>query len=139
MDITRFFNRLLSSTACATAVFGIVLILMEMLMPGSVLPYVSPIPFVIAGLAGLSVSAVFARPSKASRWKSIVAALMIAAFAFLFSFIGMNADDGKTSVLAIAFIVIGAFSIGSTLGAGSESPTKNRKSLDNTEPVPENS
>jgi hypothetical protein len=107
MTMIQFFERLLSSTACAAAVFGVVLIAMETLMPGSVLPYLNPIPFVIAGIVGLSIDAAICPAATRSRWRTAMLAIVVAAIVFVFSFVGIG-FDGKISIVAITFFVIGA-------------------------------
>ncbi|MFA5129481.1 MAG: hypothetical protein WC477_01015 [Patescibacteria group bacterium] len=99
--MTRF---LLRHTAYALALFSSVALLMEAFMPGSVLPYLDPIPFAIATVIALGASALY--PVRESRpvAKTVVLTVLgiLACGIVSLTFIA----PGMRSVIAIGLISV---------------------------------
>jgi len=105
-----FFPRLLAHAFGATATFAIVTIVMEALMPGSVLPYLNPIPFAIVGSIGLAavVSVDCDRTQGSARASAWIGRLLIA-FSFslvLLAFAGFAFEMGRTGMAACVWFAL---------------------------------
>ena len=101
MSVSRF---LLRHVAYALAFFTVVSFGMEAFMPGSVMPYIDPVPFGILAIIALSASAMY--PTRESRpiARSIVL-ILIAIVASGIVFLAVSAP-GLRSLIAIALISV---------------------------------
>ena len=107
MNLTGFLARLFFHASSAASVFAIATIAMESLMPGSVLPYLNPIPFAIVGLAGLSASAAITEDAVGPLWRGRVL-LGVSALLAAGSFLLFAGEDGRLGAIVIAWFVISA-------------------------------
>lgn len=106
MDFSLFLKRLLFHISAAVAAFGGLAVALEFVMPGSVTPYLNPIPFVIVGLAGLAIDAAIRPVESRPLWRRIALAILAIVLASVFAFAAFG-TDGKASIAAIIFVIIG--------------------------------
>jgi hypothetical protein len=103
MTAKEFFVRFVLHAAWALAGFVIILLAMEFVIPGSVTPYLDPIPFAIIALAALSADA-FTRPLAQCFLMRIPAGLFIALLTVLL--IGSRVQaPGKSGTVLIILVV----------------------------------
>jgi hypothetical protein len=103
MTAKEFLVRFVLHAAWALSVFSTVILAMEFIIPGSVTPYVDPIPFAIAALAALSADA-FTRPSAPRLLLRIPAGLFIALLTVIL--IGSRVQaPGKSAAVLIVLVV----------------------------------
>lgn len=99
-------SALFRHTIWAICVFVLLALGMETFMPGSVTPYLDPIPYAVVGLGGLFIDAVFrTAPQKkllGTIWLCIVIAISLGVIALLIQGNGLR----HLSALALIFAMI---------------------------------
>lgn len=104
MTWTDFLKSFLRQSTYALAFFVTLALLAEYFIPGSVTPFVDPLPLAILSLVLLSADAM-RRQVVAGTWSRIVAGLVTFTAASLL-IVSMSAATSKTDTLAIGAIVL---------------------------------
>lgn len=104
MDLKEFVSRFILHCIWALSAFILVALGMEFFIPGSVTPYMDPIPFVIIALIVLFIDSV-KRPVKVNPWLRIATGLLIVILTALV--VGSDIQTwSKSNIILIGLVII---------------------------------